>query len=298
MSEYKFYIKLDLHRDVRIICIESNDSDFLVFLKSLFYSHLFSFKNEINVDVTVTADFGLPLIDFMGLSKSLNSVRCGLLASSSCNLTQLQLFGLFKSKALYKAAFREIRDHLDTFIINNNIMTLHASCVCDSRGAICVIGDKFSGKTTLMLKLLSLNYKFISNDKPYIYKSGDKFYAFSLPVSAGIRFGSLEIFPYLKDSIQNSSLSDEVEFSTQGRVHLSPKIICDIFNTSYCNHSVIRKFIYLETNYKNNKSLLFSSAKLDENILNCNDLTLRDSFLDAEVKVCSTYEEALSEAIC
>ncbi|MBN3189251.1 hypothetical protein H4F64_03365 [Pectobacterium brasiliense] len=298
MSQHKFFIKLDLHCDVKIICIESNDNEFLFFLKLLFYTHLCNVEDEVNIDVTVSAEFGLPLMDFTELSKSFNSVRCGLLANSSCDSTQLQLFGLFKSKALYKAAFREIRDHLDTFIINNDVMTLHASCVSDSRGAICIIGDKFAGKTTLMLKLLSLNYNFISNDKPYIYKSEGKFYAFSLPVSAGIRYGSLDISPYLKDSIQNLSSSDEVEFSTQGRVHLSPKIICDIFNTSYCNHAAIRKFIYLETNYKNDKSLLFSSEKLDENILSCKDLTLRDSFLDAEIKICSSYEEALSEAIC
>nr|WDS96479.1 kinase [Enterobacter sp.] len=298
MSEHNFFIKLNLHCDAKIICIESNDCEFLFFLKSLFYSHLFDFEDKINVDVTVSVEFGLPLMDFTELSKSFDSVRCGLLASSSCDSTKLQLFGLFKSKELYKAAFREIRDHLDTFIINNNVMTLHASCVSDSRGAICIIGDKFSGKTTLMLKLLSLNYNFVSNDKPYIYKSEGEFYVLSLPVSAGIRYGSLDILPYLKDNIQKYSSSDEVEFSTQGRVHLSPKIICDIFNTSYCNHSSVRKFIYLETNYKNDKHLVFSSAKLDENILSCKDLTLRDYFLDAEIKVCSSYEEALSEAIC
>jgi hypothetical protein len=298
LSKKNIYIKLHIHCDDKIVCIESKDKDFLCFLKKLFFAYLFYPQENDSIDITISAEFGIPLSDFMRLNKTLNSARCGLLIDSSCDSTYLKLFGLFKSRELYKAAFREIRDHLDIFIVNNNVMTLHASCVSDSRGAVCIIGDKFSGKTTLMLKLLSLNYNFISNDKPYIYKYGKDFYAFSLPVSAGIRCGSLDIVPYLKENIQNYSSSGEIEFSTQGRVHLSPKIICDIFKISYCNHSVIRKFIFLETNYKNNISSRFSNKKLDENIIRCKDINLRYSFFDTEIKMCSSYEEALSEAIC
>ncbi|MBD2809866.1 hypothetical protein ID853_02955 [Xenorhabdus sp. Vera] len=288
-------IKLNLCPDDKIVRIRSNDECFLAQLKSFFFNHVLSYEGK--ADINISADFGLPLNEFISLSQVLTSARCGLLIDTSCEVLNFRLFSLFKSKELYKAAFREIRSYLDDFIINQDILTLHAACVSDDRGAVCIIGDKFAGKTTLMLKLLSLSFSFLSNDKPYIYLSGSDFYAFSLPVSAGIRFGSIGIFPHLKEAIQSKSSSDNVEFSPNGRVHLSPNILCDIFKVNYRPHSKVRKFIYLSTDYTNMPVLTDNKINLQGNILACKNASLRDKFANANIKICRTYDEALYEII-
>jgi hypothetical protein len=294
MSPDIVFIKLRINFNDIFIGIRSNDKNFLERIRFLFFNLVSSHHGE--ADINISADFGLPLNHFMCLNRHLSSVRCGLLIDTSCGVFDFRLYGLFNSNELYKAAFREIRDYLDKFIINQGVMSLHSACVSDDRGAVCIIGNKFSGKTTLMLKLLSLNFNFLSNDKPYIYLSGSDFYAFSLPVSAGIRFGSIDIFPHLKEEIQDRSLSDNVEFSSNGRVHLSPEIVCDIFKVKYCHHSKVRKFIYLSTDYS--KSVLIDAKiNIQENILSCKNSSLRDSFEKINFKICRTYDEAIYEVI-
>ncbi|MGG7445981.1 hypothetical protein ACQ3G7_07845 [Kosakonia oryzendophytica] len=287
-------IKLNVHFAEVVIGIESNDEQFLDEMKCIFFNHISSYQG--NADIHISANFGVQLSHFMDLNKRLTSARCGLLVDTVNDTFDLKIYSLFKSKKLYKAAFREIRDYIDGFIVNQEVMTLHAACVSNDRGAVCIMGDKFAGKTTLMLKLLSLKYNFLSNDKPYVYLFGSDFYAFSLPVSAGVRLGSINIFPNLQEEIQIRSSSGDVEFSSNGRVHLTPKALCDIFNVNYQHHSKVRKFIYLSTGYADTPVLANPKVNIQDSILTCKNTFLQDAFSKIEIKICSTYDEALYES--
>jgi hypothetical protein len=68
---------------------------------------------------------------------------------------------------------------------------LHAAGV--ARGSRCVLitGNKFSGKTTTLLRLLLRGYDLLSNDKVALQLEGGGLVAQGFPVAAGIRIGTL-----------------------------------------------------------------------------------------------------------
>ncbi|MGC0939102.1 hypothetical protein WKH32_04175 [Pantoea agglomerans] len=292
MNEYVF-INFNVGHKSIIACIGSNENSFLSLISDAFSSQIVSYSH--NVDVKINASFDISLTHFNSAFNDYKSARCGLLVNSFKNDMHFEILSLFNSNELHKAAFREIRDFIECLLQKESVLTLHSACVSNKDGAICIIGDKFAGKSTLMLKALSLGYDFVSNDKPFLYLMNSSFYAFSLPVSAGIRYGSISMFPDLEYAIKKQVFSEHVEFSTNGRVHLTPRALCEVFNIDYVNNVKIKKFIFLSTSYSNKSNFKSSSRSIERNILFCNDRNLFDALMASSIIFCKSYEEAVIE---
>lgn len=112
----------------------------------------------------------------------------------------------------------------------------HAACVAKGNKAIAIIGDKFAGKTTMCLTLLSNGWDFISNDKLILELSGkDKIVCWGLPIALGIREGTKQIFSKNLYDI-NLDLEDN-------RYYLTPNQVIDRFSTKIANGCTLKLFL-------------------------------------------------------
>lgn len=295
MNMNEFYICIKTENNIDVILIKSNSIDFIDFIKKSFPS--VNIKNHQNHNAEINVSFDIPIQIFAEMQRSLIPADCGLLLDENFESKTLNIYSVFSSKKLFKSAFRILRSFLSRLILASGALSIHASCVADSNGAICIIGDKFSGKTTLLLTLLNKGFDFISNDKPYIYCENNVFYASALPVSAGIRYGTLEINTFFYNEILKIQDSEDVDFSSNGRVHISPQSLCEIFNVKFISNAKIRKIIVLSSNYDHEVNNFIGIENIKKNILQSNSELLASRFLMQDFIICPSYKTALESIL-
>ncbi|MBC1412430.1 hypothetical protein HB961_04155 [Listeria welshimeri] len=124
-----------------------------------------------------------------------------------------------------KHIMRFIRELLVTNIQERKVY-LHAGCVEYYQKGILIIGDKFSGKTTTILNLLSTGkFDYVSNDKVFINGNNIS----SLPMSMGVRYGTLsKNKAFIR--IFNIKEAEYSLYEKNSRVFLSPLKIMDCLN--------------------------------------------------------------------
>jgi hypothetical protein len=95
-------------------------------------------------------------------------------------------------------AVRAARDLVQTVLIQGGMVPIHASAFVATGGAVCCGGPKFTGKSTTMLNAIVHGCgQFMANDKVLLVEEDGHYRVRALPVAAGLRVGTLRIFPEL-----------------------------------------------------------------------------------------------------
>lgn len=263
---YNNQITLFIHDSLPPLVITSEDSQLISFLKRKFFNFLGNGNEHIVDGHSIEVSTNVCLDDYHKLKNCCSVVRDGVFAKecSHGSYKRLFLYSFFSTRKLYKAIFREIRDFIHSILIDDSFILFHAACVTRSNFSFCIVGDKFAGKTTLMIKLLNQGFDLISNDKIYIKGINGIYHIVSLPISAGIRIGTLLLDGELYEKIKNSAHLEDIEFSSDARVHIAPELLSHFYSVNYYNHSVLTKIIYLNTVHSN--GYIYSDSTLHDNL--------------------------------
>ena len=160
------------------------------------------------------------------------------------------------------------------FMRKNGYSFFHAAAISVKGLPIILSGNKYSGKTTLILNLLNsdcfLGKEFISNDKLAIRCNNSGFDAFSSPISMGIRHSSYEI-------VKEKPEFDGIVIHKQGDKmgHLTTRQIQKLF---HCKSS----------NYIGNVSTIFKPCF-------CNNNEFKKRTLDQEEKEVFFNQQRLNQ---
>ncbi|WP_312982201.1 hypothetical protein [Atlantibacter sp.] len=272
MNNYSLKIKLLSEPMAHYICIFTTDKRFYKYISSIFLSYIVDIEN-CKEFYTIRIVFDHTSHMKGNANENARNLRGGIFLNLEKN--ERTYYCTSSSNDMFKAVFREIRDYFDELIRSCRVICLHAACVSNSHNAICIVGDKFSGKTTLMLRMLSEGYDFVSNDKIYVFLTKDKLHVFSLPISAGIRNGSFKFQPELLEHINNNQYSEHVEYSSEGRIHLSPYFLCDYFKVNFNNFAPLEYIYFLKSNYMPSTVIDAMNTNdlmgFERNVLFCND---------------------------
>jgi hypothetical protein len=107
-----------------------------------------------------------------------------------------------KNKAAVYEPARMIREIVTRSMERKGFFLLHAAAVEKDGQVVLFCGDKSTGKTTMMLGLLSLGYNLISNDKVYIGIENRQVKVYSCPGPVGITLETLMHFPLLQRELK------------------------------------------------------------------------------------------------
>lgn len=118
----------------------------------------------------------------------------------------------------------------------NNCSFLHSACVTDDKKAVAIMGNKFAGKTTLCLQLLSKGWNYISNDKLILQKVEESIFCWGLPIAMGIREGTKVFFP--------NSLKGLKRDETDNRYYLYPHEIAKRCNVKIVNATILSLIVF------------------------------------------------------
>lgn len=167
------------------------------------------------------------------------------------NYSQTTLFSLF-DEMIHVSYFDSEKIAYDVFRFLRNLSTdwakqrypiIHGSCFEYNKNGILVIGDKFSGKTTVLLDSIFQceNVKFVTNDIGY-FDPTSKCYT-GIPKAVSIRNISVDYFDIKINS--NYSYGSNSSLDWKGKNKLSTKEFCEIFNCAPTSTTIVEKIIYL-----------------------------------------------------
>jgi len=106
---------------------------------------------------------------------------------------------------------RTVRSLIKLQLIEHGMVPFHAACVVKNNYGIAFTGNKFSGKTTTLINMLSRGgYQFLSNDKVLLMRRNSSFHVYGLPTAVGVRVGTLRLFNNLKSLIDNGAELDNI----------------------------------------------------------------------------------------
>ncbi len=94
--------------------------------------------------------------------------------------------------------WRCLRNMMRLLLTERGWLTFHsAACVWNGTG-ICILGNKFAGKTSTLLNLLSRpGAGLVTNDKLFLRATGGRIEGLGFPNNAGLRIGALVAYPKL-----------------------------------------------------------------------------------------------------
>lgn len=157
------------------------------------------------------------------------------------------------------SCMRAIRCFFILDCINKGGFLYHCSAVSIDDKAYLFSGDKFSGKTTTMIKLLQEKKgNLITNDQAIIFP--DSNIILGLPIAIGVRNNTIKNYPKLSKYINFQYAKLELSRSTanfisinksvpkikKNKIIFSPNEIASIFNVSLISHANIAKIFFLE----------------------------------------------------
>lgn len=144
-----------------------------------------------------------------------------------------------------------VRSVTKWLLIEQGWIPMHSACVAKDGRAICIIGEKASGKTTTLLNLLAHNgCQLLAVDKFLVRGAGSHVQVRGLPGKTGIRVGSAIGHPALLDwlttetasffphmsarEVQQISASNTPEQlrNRREKIHLLPSELAGLFGTS------------------------------------------------------------------
>ena len=102
------------------------------------------------------------------------------------------------------------------FLTNQKYFFLHAACVEEQGKAIAIIGDRSSGKTTLLNILLQNKFNYVCNSHLGIKNSGEKIQVIGAPTRMGMRVETIE-------KSTNLDIRDKIFLNTEFRKRFGEK---------------------------------------------------------------------------
>lgn len=134
----------------------------------------------------------------------------------------------------------------------DNILFLHASCFCKNGEAIAVVGNKNTGKTSILCEMLQQGYDMLSNDKIGISFINQEVKAFGIPSSIGIRLATIDkcFSEENKNKLANLPQWKEVILQTKKdlsqKINISLKDFVELFHCKIVQQSRLRWIIVNE----------------------------------------------------
>jgi hypothetical protein len=106
----------------------------------------------------------------------------------------------------YVIVWRCLRNMMRLLLMEKGWLTFHsAACVWNGTG-ICILGNKFAGKTSTLLNLLSRpGASLVTNDKLFVRTAGGRLEGLGFPNNAGLRIGALVAYPKLADLVEKGT---------------------------------------------------------------------------------------------
>jgi hypothetical protein len=159
--------------------------------------------------------------------------------------------------------FRLARILLHIEYLEAGFFPLHASTVANGNLGVCLIGDKFAGKTTLSLRCLDkLGWSYVSNDKSYLGLVNGRLTVAALPIRAGIRPGTVEMFPALRRYSASTTRRASVNTLQEERVYMRPMEIASTFGVDLLASADAHAFVHLARapNCPKSQALLLDEA--------------------------------------
>ncbi len=226
---------------------------------------------------------------------------------------------------------RIIRNILIHLSCNSGLLYLHAAAVEKNGSGIAIVGNKYAGKTTTLINLITYgDCSFITNDK-LLLNGCKETYIYGLPISIGIRSGTILKNKILFDKIwfnrrkfehylcqrELDGLDSEEEYikylkENLGKIFLLPYELCNLLDTNIVSKSPLKIIIIPEYNIncvkpEINKVSKKESQKVIENnvleydgfrnkILN-NNKTIIAKFLDSVEVFKIEYNENLVKSL-
>lgn len=157
-----------------------------------------------------------------------------------------------------KQIFRCLRYINESEMRKKGMCFFHAAALEINKKGIILTADKFSGKTTLLIKLLkkysNKDTFFIANDKIAVQAKNTKdITLYSSPISIGVRIDTYEKYISALSKLQLNEILNEG--SQDPKIFLSIKELEKIFNTQYKNYSTL-KYIF-KPNYIENSNFSY-----------------------------------------
>lgn len=107
-----------------------------------------------------------------------------------------------------KTVKRSLRNLMKLLLIDKGWLPFHsAACIRNDTG-ICILGNKFAGKTSTLVNLLAQpGARFVSNDNLFVRDGGTCIEGCGFPNNAGLRIGTLAAHPGLANRIEKTTHS-------------------------------------------------------------------------------------------
>ncbi|MEO0127411.1 MAG: hypothetical protein ABIL44_06655 [candidate division WOR-3 bacterium] len=150
------------------------------------------------------------------------------------------------------AVMRTVRALVKLLLINQGMLLFHAACAVKKGYSICFIGEKHSGKTTTLINaLVNCNCSYLSNDEVIIGYYGDRIYSYGLPISIGLRFGTIRQFHFLsylcsKEQTAYNGIpckSNKVFYDDDTRIYVTPQNLVSVLRSSITTVAKVGYFV-------------------------------------------------------
>ncbi len=123
-------------------------------------------------------------------------------------------------------------------ILTSGYLRLHASCAVIQNKAFLIMGNKSSGKTTLLCNLLNLGAEFCANDRTIVYHDGRNLIAFGHPVSVRLAHEMVAAMPKLNKLNLEEMCFNDINNQSE-KIEISPNELRKIFATNIAQYHVI-----------------------------------------------------------
>ena len=167
---------------------------------------------------------------------------------------------------------RTVRTFVKLLLLERGMLLFHAACIVKDGYGIGFTGDKLAGKTTtLITALLNCNCDFLANDKVFLDYINGYLTMYGLPVSLGIRVGTIHLFPTMQSLLgkasalhsDNNILSEKELENPRTRIYVSPRYLASMLKCSIVPCARVKCFVIPEFSRSTRESKLIHLT-LDE----------------------------------
>lgn len=165
---------------------------------------------------------------------------------------------------------RAVRIIVKLLLLERGMLSFHSACIVRNGYGVGLIGDKFSGKTTTLINaLLNCNCDFLANDQVFLDYTKGTLMMYGLPISAGIRIGTIHYFSPLQSLLSkgpelhcDNNILDAKELKDpRTRIYVSPRQLVSILKCSIVPCARIGCFVVPEFSRDISESKLASLTK-------------------------------------
>jgi hypothetical protein len=142
--------------------------------------------------------------------------------------------------------FRVVRLLFHIAFVEAGLVPIHSAVVSRAGRGVCLMGDKYAGKTTLAIQCLEhLRWNLVANDKAFLGVTRNQATVTALPVRAGIRPGTLRSINALSALGEPGVELPQSASQDHRRLYARPEELAKLFGVSVERSVKIDAFIHL-----------------------------------------------------